>query len=149
MLGALSGSATVLPRVEGAADQRVPGISQRLTQPSALYAPVHLAFLPLDDEPIDDDGEVVVAVVGPIVLRRHSAATHYVESAVQLGDVAVAQEHEPRASFLPPVLLPRDRLPPVSSLVVPVVGRVQIKRRARPRLLLLVAAAKYHIRASS
>lgn len=148
MLGALSGSATVLPRAEGAADQRVSGIGQRLTQPSALYAPVHLAFLPLDDEPIDDDGEVVVAVVGTIVLSRHSAATHHVESAVQLGDVAVAQEHEPRASFLPPVLLPRDRLPPVSSLV-PVVGRVQIKRRARPRFFLLVAAAEYHIRTSS
>lgn len=64
MLGTLPGSATVLPRLEGAADECLSRAGQRLTQPSAVYAPV-LALLP--HNPIDGQ---IVTVVGTIVLRR-------------------------------------------------------------------------------
>lgn len=64
MLGTLSGSATVFPRLEGTADQCFPRAGQRLTQPSAVYAPV-FALLPHNPT----DGEIVT-VVGTIVLHR-------------------------------------------------------------------------------
>lgn len=64
MLGTLPGSATILPRFEGAADECFPRAGQRLTQPSAVYAPV-FALLPHNPT----DGEVVT-VVGTIVLCR-------------------------------------------------------------------------------
>lgn len=111
MLGTQSGSATVLPRSEGAADERFSRIGQRLTQPAAVSAPV-LTILPVD--PIDD--EIVVAVVGTIALHR---STH-VEFAVQFSNVAVAQD--PRAGL--PAAFFHDRFP--SSFLV---DHVQIKKR--------------------
>lgn len=64
MLGALSGSTTVLPRAERPVDQRVPGTGQRLTQPSGVHA---LVFTLL---PFNSFDSQVVTVVGTVALRR-------------------------------------------------------------------------------
>lgn len=64
MLGALSGSTTVFPRVEGSVDQRFAGTGQRLTQPSGVHAPV-FTLLPFDS--IDSE---IATVVGTVALRR-------------------------------------------------------------------------------